>query len=72
MMVLGPNVNGGKIHGRWPGLAVDQLDERNDLAITTDYRHVLCEMLQKSFGYADPMPLFPGLKDIKPVGVVRA
>ncbi len=72
MMVLGPNVNGGRIHGKWPGLEIDQLDERNDLAITTDYRHVLCEILQRSFGYQDPLPLFPGLKELRPVNVVRA
>ena len=39
MLVLGGNVNGGKIYGNWPGL--QDLDQGQDLRITTDYRVVL-------------------------------
>ncbi len=45
MLVLGGNVNGGALYGAWPGLADEQLYERTDLEITTDYRHVLGEIL---------------------------
>ena len=34
--VLGGGVRGGRVHGRWPGLAPDRLYEGRDLAITTD------------------------------------
>ncbi|MGL4488622.1 MAG: DUF1501 domain-containing protein, partial [Rhizobiaceae bacterium] len=67
MMMLGPNVKGGKMYGRWPGLANDDLDEGADLAITTDYRHVLAEMMQSHMGYSDMATLFPGF-EAKPVG----
>lgn len=36
--LLGGAVNGGKVHGRWPGLQHDRLWEGRDLAITTDFR----------------------------------
>ena len=45
MAVLGGQVAGGRFYGRWPGLHTDQLDEGVDLAVTTDYRQVLTEVL---------------------------
>ncbi|MEE9342386.1 MAG: DUF1501 domain-containing protein [Gammaproteobacteria bacterium] len=50
MMVLGKGINGGKVHGEWPGL--NSLDE-NDLPIVTDYRQVLTEMLAVRMGRND-------------------
>ncbi|MBK9780090.1 MAG: DUF1501 domain-containing protein [Anaerolineales bacterium] len=47
MMVLGGNVDGGKVHGQWPGLGEGQLIGPGDLAVTTDYRDVLSEVLSK-------------------------
>src|SRR5207247_3312655 len=38
MLVLGGAVRGGKVYGRWPGLAREQLFEGRDLAVTTDFR----------------------------------
>lgn len=46
MMVLGPRIRGGVLHGRWPGLANENLFERADLAVTTDSRLVLHRCLQ--------------------------
>ncbi len=48
MFVMGSGVVGG-VHTRWPGLHQDALDE-GDLAITTDYRDVLAEVLTKRLG----------------------
>lgn len=45
MSVLGGKVRGGKFFGAWPGLTSAQLDEGVDLAVTTDYRRVLTEVL---------------------------
>jgi len=70
MLVLGGDVNGGKMHGTWPGLATQQLDQGADLAVTTDYRNVLAEIAQKKYGIANPASLFPGLKSVKEVGVL--
>ena len=44
MLLLGGNVVGNTIHGRWPGLEQDQLFGPGDLAVTTDYRDVLSEI----------------------------
>lgn len=61
MMVLGPQARGGRLLGRWPGLANDVLEEGADLAVTTDYRDVLAEILSGHMGLADPGTVFPGL-----------
>ncbi|MGB0846530.1 MAG: DUF1501 domain-containing protein [Thiolinea sp.] len=47
MMVMGQGINGGRIFGNWPGL--DVLD-RGDLQITTDYRQVLSELMDRRLG----------------------
>ena len=47
MFVLGGGVAGGKVYGDWPTLAQDHLDGPGDLAITTDFRDVLGEIVQK-------------------------
>lgn len=61
MMVLGGNVNGGKIYGKWPGLEQEKLDQQQDLAITTDFRTVLSEILAKRLGNGKLGAVFPGI-----------
>lgn len=58
-MVLGGGVAGGRVFGRWPGLAVDQLND-GDLPGTTDYRTILAEILEKRAGLSSA-GVFPGL-----------
>ncbi len=60
MMTLGAGVLGGKMYGRWPGLSNDALDMRADLAITTDYRQVLSEVMAGHMGFSQVDLLFPG------------
>jgi uncharacterized protein (DUF1501 family) len=71
MMVLGGNVNGRRIYGTWPGLHPDQLDKRQDLQITTDYRQVLSEILVRRLGNPKLGTIFPGLSAYNPLGIVR-
>lgn len=59
MMVLGGNVNGRNMYGKWPGLATEQLNNRVDLQVTTDYRAVLGEVLQQRLGVTDVGKVFP-------------
>ncbi|MGB8816562.1 MAG: DUF1501 domain-containing protein [Rhizobiaceae bacterium] len=67
MLMLGPRVQGGRMYGDWPGLDNDALDEGADLAITTDYRHVLAEIMNSHMGFADSGVLFPKFQ-AKPLG----
>jgi uncharacterized protein (DUF1501 family) len=43
----GGKVNGGRVYGEWPGLGAAQLYDGRDLAVTTDYRHVLASVLER-------------------------
>ena len=58
MMVLGGNVNGGQVHGQWPGLDPVSLGN-GDLPITTDYRDVLAEILALRLGNTSLQDVFP-------------
>lgn len=60
MFVIGARAIGGKVHGRWPGLEQEQLYEGRDLALTTDFRSVFCEVLERHFGATDLTRVFPG------------
>jgi uncharacterized protein (DUF1501 family) len=71
MLLLGGKVNGGRVHGEWPGLGVDQLYDRRDLAITTDYRRVLSEILIRRMGNPHLGQVFPGYTGYAPLGVVQ-
>ena len=44
-LVSAPHVLGGRMHGGWPGLASDKLDNAVDLAMTTDIRSILAELM---------------------------
>ena len=69
MFVMGGHVNGGQVLGNWPGLAADELFEQQDLYITTDYRNVLAEILQKRAGASNLGNVFPGLTPAFPGGI---
>ncbi len=69
MMVLGGNVRGGKVHGEWPGMTEGQLIGPGDLAVTTDYRDVLSEILVKRLNNPATDEIFPEYKP-KIAGIV--
>ena len=60
MMAIGGAIRGGRVYGKWPGLAVEQRFEGRDLAVTTDFRDVFGEVVVRHLGVADPRPIFPG------------
>ncbi len=62
MFVLGGPVRGGKVYGRWPGLDQSQLYEGRDLAVTTDFRLVLSEVVSRYLGNKDLKTVFPGFE----------
>lgn len=60
MLALGGRIKGGKVYGKWPGLASQQLYENRDLAITTDFRDVFGELLTKQLAVPSLKTVFPG------------
>ncbi|GAB3657627.1 DUF1501 domain-containing protein [Ramlibacter alkalitolerans] len=52
-LLLGAGVRGGKVHGEWPGLETASLYEGRDLAVTTDFRALLAEILEQRFRLGD-------------------
>ncbi len=60
MFIMGGGVQGGKVYGEWPGLEQEQHYEGRDLAITTDFRTVLSEVVQTHLGKQDLSAVFPG------------
>jgi uncharacterized protein (DUF1501 family) len=62
MFVIGGNVKGGQVSGKWPGLGVNDRYEGRDLAVTTDFRDVFSEVVFKHLGADAPSAarIFPG------------
>jgi len=60
LFVIGGDVKGGKVHGKWPGLEPEQLYEGRDLALTTDFRAVFAEVVGKHLGAHSLDRIFPG------------
>jgi len=70
MMVVGGPVRGGHVYGRWPGLEQEQLYEQRDLAITTDFRDVLGELVSGHLGQKIDQ-VFPGFTRGEALGLLR-
>lgn len=71
MTVLGGPVYGGKIFGTWPGLEREQLFESRDLAVTTDFRTVLSELVRGHLGRSDLSSVFPGFNPGSSLDLLR-
>lgn len=71
MFVLGGPVHGGKVYGKWPGLEREQLYEARDLAVTTDFRAVLSELVAGQLGAENLAQVFPGYRAGEPLGLLR-
>jgi uncharacterized protein (DUF1501 family) len=72
MLLVGGPVRGGRVYGRWPGLAEDDRFEGRDLAVTTDFRDVFGELVTRHLGAApDALArVFPGHRPAPPLGVL--
>ena len=71
MMVIGGGVRGGRVYGKWPGLAIDRRYEGRDLAVTTDFRDVLGELVSQHLGQTIDQ-VFPGYTPVAPLGLLKA
>lgn len=56
-LLMGAGVKGGRYYGRWPGLSTKSTVD-GDLAVTTDYRSILSEILVSRFN-ASTSTVFP-------------
>jgi uncharacterized protein (DUF1501 family) len=63
MFVMGGDIKGGKVYTRWPGMSDGQLYQDRDLAVTTDYRSVLSEIISHHLGDRDLAKVFPGFEN---------
>ena len=63
MFVLGGPVKGGHVYGKWPGLSPEHLNEGRDLALTTDFRRVLSEVVYRHLGNKNLDAVFPGFEN---------
>jgi uncharacterized protein (DUF1501 family) len=62
MFVLGGPVKGGRVYGKWPGLSPEHLNEGRDLALTTDFRRVLSEVVYRHLGNRNLDAVFPSFE----------
>jgi uncharacterized protein (DUF1501 family) len=60
LFVLGEQVAGGRVLGELPPLAPENLYERRDLPVTTDFRSVFLGVAADHLGVTDRGALFPG------------
>ncbi|UCG71307.1 MAG: DUF1501 domain-containing protein [Chromatiales bacterium] len=58
--LLGGGVIGAQVAGTWPGLDAGSLFQGEDLAITTDLRDVLVQLLERRLYSQNAATLFPG------------
>jgi uncharacterized protein (DUF1501 family) len=70
MFAMGGRVRGGKVYGRWPGLASEVLYEGRDLDLTTDYRAVCSEVVSRHLGQRDLSRIFPGFRSSASLSLV--
>ncbi len=70
MMVIGGNVRGGRVYGKWPGLAREQRFEGRDLAVTTDFRTVFADVSRGHLGLQQVAHVFPKFDGPVSVGLM--
>ncbi len=68
--ILGNDVNGGIVHGKVEPLAIENLEDGRDLAVTTDFRSIFSEVAEKHLQIPDNSTLFPGFEG-KRIGVMK-
>lgn len=68
--ILGNGVNGGLVHGNVQPMAVENLEDGRDLAVTTDFRSVFSEVADKHLNLHNDKVLFPEWNGSQ-IGVMR-
>ena len=68
--IIGNSVAGGMVHGNVKPLAVENLEDGRDLAVTTDFRSVFSEVADTHLKIHNDTVLFPGWNGNK-IGVMK-
>ena len=65
-------MNGGNVYGTWPGLGTDDMVD-GDLAVTTDYRAVLADILRNRVGATVEQlgTVLPGYSGATTIGLTK-
>lgn len=71
MLVAGGNINGGKVYGNFPGISNDDLYLNADLAVTTDFRRPLSDIVLNHLGNSDIPTVFPGYTGNYNMGLIK-
>lgn len=69
MFVAGGAVKGGRVIADWPSLSVERREGPGDLLVTTDYRDVLGEILDRRLLTRDLTQVFPNHR-VSPLGLL--
>jgi uncharacterized protein (DUF1501 family) len=69
--ILGNHVNGGQVHGKIDTLAEENLEDRRDLPVTTDFRQIFSEVASSHLRIKDASSLFPDWQG-KGIGVMKS
>lgn len=68
--IVGNNIAGGKIYGSVKPLAIENLEDGRDLAVTTDFRNVFAEIATKHLKLKNNHTLFPNF-DAQYLNIVK-
>ncbi|MBL8134029.1 MAG: DUF1501 domain-containing protein [Anaerolineae bacterium] len=71
LLLMSGGLARGGVVATWPGLTAEALDRGEDLAITTDYRDVLAELIALRLRNPALADIFPN-HTVNPVGMFRA
>jgi len=70
LLVLGGPVNGRRFYGNWLGLNPEVLSPYfGDVPVTTDFRRVFTELLQKRMAHTRTAEVFPGYTGYSALGM---
>jgi uncharacterized protein (DUF1501 family) len=70
LFVIGNDVNGGKVYNNIKSLAIEDLEDRRDLPVTTDFRSVFSSVADAHLKISDNKKLFPEW-DGKKLGLMK-
>ncbi len=71
MFVLGHDVAGGKVYGKVPELAPENLEDGRDLPVTTDFRSLFYAVARDHLGIQEHQLLFPGWESKEKLSVFQ-